>query len=226
MAPITSAMSAAFFARCVATLLMLQDRERLYLLVPAGKARAREIAVVAPHIGFAKLDDLLEDRVLMARAGIVGVEREGGKRWPPRPSRIWAKSTPGSPGILVLKELDFPRKGSIPCRRNGWSAPARAGHAAPTGPAGGAVGGGSAAMAAAPSADGGHHAQTHRYRSPNSLRRRPARRRGGPAAAEGTRDQRRGGHQDARRPAQEGTARRKAHRAQGGAGAKAKTVSA
>ena len=40
-------------------------------------------------------------------------------------------------------------------------------------------------------------------------------RRGGPAAAEVAQDQGRGGHQDARRPAQEGIARRKARRAQG-----------
>ena len=35
----------------------------------------RKIAVDAPHIGFAQLDDLLEDRVRMARAGIFGIDQ-------------------------------------------------------------------------------------------------------------------------------------------------------
>ena len=64
----------------------------------------RKIAVDAPHIGFAQLDDLLEDRVRMARAGIVGIDQNR------QTLRLWfsrhGRSRKASPGRVRLR--DFP----------------------------------------------------------------------------------------------------------------------
>ena len=70
----TSAMSAAFLARRVVALLMLQYRERLDRAVPTAQAVAREIAVDPSHVGLAELDDLVEDRLCIARRGVVRVD--------------------------------------------------------------------------------------------------------------------------------------------------------
>ena len=102
----------------VAALLMLQDGERLDCLVPAGESGPREIAVDAPHVGFAQLDDLVEDRLGVLRAGVVDVDQDrealccpGFRHWLSlraplpglNPRRMWIKVAGDSYGLAAAR---------------------------------------------------------------------------------------------------------------------------
>ena len=60
----------------VAALLVLQDRKRLDGLVPRGEPAVREVAVDAAHVGLAELHDLVEYRLRVLRARVVGVDQD------------------------------------------------------------------------------------------------------------------------------------------------------
>ena len=91
MASITSAMSEAFLPFELLRCWCWRIASDLMAPVPPGQAAPREIAVDAPHIGLAELDDLVEDRLDVASRWCC--RRRSGRR---------GSSFPGFPALALL----------------------------------------------------------------------------------------------------------------------------